>query len=170
MALAQRMIKIKPMLPAQWQLHKAVRCAALADAPYAYSSTLERALKQSDDDWATLTRQRASDTNGITYFAFEGETPCGMAACRVESDEAEMFAVWVAPTHRRKGVGLALVEFAGNWARLHGARLLNVGVYDDNAEALAFYRSIGFGDTGKTKPELSTEHRPVLLLAMNLQR
>jgi ribosomal protein S18 acetylase RimI-like enzyme len=163
------MIEIKPMLPDQWQLHKAVRCAALADAPYAYSSTLERALKQSDDDWAMLTRHRAGDANGLTYFAFEGETPCGMAACRIESGEAEMFAVWVAPRYRRNGVGLILVEFACNWAKLHGARRLNVGVYNDNAEALAFYRSIGFSDTGKIKPELSTENRTVLLLAMNLQ-
>ncbi|HXV43852.1 MAG TPA: GNAT family N-acetyltransferase, partial [Anaerolineae bacterium] len=83
--------------------------------------------------------------------------------------EAEMFAVWVAPTHRRKGVGLALVEFACNWTKLQSATLLSVGVYEDNAEALAFYRSIGFDDTGKVKSELSTKNRTVLLLAMNLQ-
>jgi ribosomal protein S18 acetylase RimI-like enzyme len=163
------MLKIKPMQLDQWQLHKAVRCAALADAPYAYSSTLESALKRSDDDWAALTRQRASEANNLTFFAFEGETPCGMAACSIEGDEAEMFGVWVAPTHRRNGVGLALVEFARDWAKLRGARLLKAGVFDDNAGALAFYHSVGFDDTGKIKPEFSTKDRTVLLLALDLQ-
>jgi len=44
-----------------------------------------------------------------------------------------------------------------------------VGVFDDNAGTLAFYRSAGFGDIGKTKPELSTKDRTMLLLATNLQ-
>jgi ribosomal-protein-alanine N-acetyltransferase len=115
-----------------------------------------------------LTQQRATDPGGITFFAFEGETVCGMAACKVEGDEAEMFAVWVAPLYRRSGAGTALIEFAGNWAERQGARRLKAGVYDDNAGALAFYRAAGFDDTGRIKPELSTNNRTVLLLVLNL--
>jgi ribosomal protein S18 acetylase RimI-like enzyme len=162
-------ITIKPMLADQWQLHKTIRCTALAAAPYAYSTTLESALKRSDEEWAALTQQRASDPHSVTFFAFAGETPCGMAACVVQGDEAEMFAVWVAPDHRRHGAGVALVEFAAQWARSHGAKLLKAGVFNDNTGALAFYRSTGFHDTGEVKPELSTEDRTVLLLAMSLQ-
>jgi ribosomal protein S18 acetylase RimI-like enzyme len=156
------------MLASQWQLHKTVRCAALAEAPYAFSTTLESALSRSDAEWAAFTHQRTSDPNSITFFAFAGETPCGMAACAIKEDEAEMFAVWVAPSHRRSGAGLALLQFAAQWAQSRGVKRLNVGVYNDNAGALAFYRSAGFKDTGKVKAELSTEDRTVFLLAMSL--
>jgi ribosomal protein S18 acetylase RimI-like enzyme len=158
-------ITVKPLMPDQWQLHKTIRCAALADAPYAFSTTLESALER---DWVEFTHQRATDPNSITFFAFAGDTPCGMAACAVEDDEAEMFAVWVAPSHRRSRAGLALVQFAAQWASSRGAKRLNVGVYNDNAGALAFYRSADFKETAKIKPEFSTEKRYVLLLAMAL--
>jgi ribosomal protein S18 acetylase RimI-like enzyme len=153
------------MLPDQWQLHKTIRCAALADAPCAFSTTLESALNR---DWAEFTRERASDPNSVTFIAFAGDTPCGMAACAIQDDEAEMFAVWVAPSHRRSGAGLALVQFASQWAKSHGAKRLNVGVFKDNLDAVAFYRSIGFSDTGQVNPEFSTENRPGLMLALSL--
>ena len=162
------MIEIKILLPDQWQLYRNLRCGALAEAPYAYSSTLEEALKRSDEDWQQLTRQYASDPNSITYFAFEDELPCGMAACVVDGGEAEMFAVWVDPAFRRKGVGGQLVEFARNWSESRGARKLKVGVFEDNPAALKFYRSVGFADSGLIKPGLSNESRTVILLTMNL--
>lgn len=162
------MIEVKPMSPDQWQLYKAVRCAALAEAPYAFSSTLEGALERSDEDWARITRQYASDPKGTTFFAFENEIPCAMSACVMDGDEAEMLAVWVDPAYRRKGVGGALLDFASEWSKSQGAELLKVGVFDDNPGALAFYRSAGFSDRGETKPELSSEKRTVLLLTMNL--
>lgn len=161
-------IEIKTLLPDQWQLYKRVRCAALAEAPYAFSSTLDGASKRSDEDWAQMTRKYASDPNGVTFFAFENKTACGMSACVIDGDEAEMYAVWVDPACRRKGVGRALIEFACTWSEARGAKRLKVGVFDDNAGALAFYRSAGFRDTGETKPELSSEERTVLLLKMRL--
>jgi ribosomal protein S18 acetylase RimI-like enzyme len=157
------------MLASQWQLHKTIRCAALAEAPYAFSTTLESALNRSEAEWAIFTHQRASDPNSVTFFAFAGETPCGMAACVIEGEEAEMFAVWVAPSHRRSGAGLALVQFAAQWAGSRGAKLLNVGVFSDNTDAVAFYRSVGFSDTGKVNPRFSSEDRPGLMLVMSLQ-
>ena len=162
------MIEINLLSPDQWQMYKTVRCAALATAPYAYSSTLEEALKRSDEDWQQLTLQYASDPNSITYFAFEDEVPCGISACVVDGSEAEMFAVWVDPVYRRKGIGSQLVEFARTWSELQGAIKLKVGVFDDNLVALAFYRSAGFKDLGLIKPELSSEDQTVVLLAMNL--
>lgn len=162
------MIEIKTLSPEGWQLYKTMRCAALAEAPYAYSNALEGVLKRSDEDWQQLTLQYASDPNSITYFVFEGEVPCGISACVVDGSEAEMFAVWVDPAYRRKGIGSQLIEFARTWSELQGARKLKVGVFDDNLAALVFYRSAGFKDLGLIKPELSSEDRTVVLLTMNL--
>jgi ribosomal protein S18 acetylase RimI-like enzyme len=162
------MIEIKTMSPDQWQLYKTMRCGALAEAPYAYSSTLDDALKRSDEDWQQLTRQYARDPNSVTYFAFEDEVPCGISACVIDGSEAEMFAVWVDPSYRRKGVGTQLVEYARVWSVSQGARKLKVGVFDDNPAGLMFYHSAGFQDLGQIKPELSSKDRTVHLLAMNL--
>lgn len=161
------MIEIKILMPEQWQLYKNLRCAALADAPYAYSSTLDEALKRSDEDWQQLSLQYARDPS-VTYFAFEEEVPCGMSACVIDGSEAEMFALWVDPIFRRKGVGGRLVEFARAWSGSRGCRKLKVGVFDDNPAALMFYRSAGFEDVGQIKPELSSRDRTVRLLTMNL--
>lgn len=159
------MIEIRVMQPDQWQLYKAVRCAALADAPYAFSGTLENAQQQSDAEWAAITYQRATKPKNVIFFTFEGESACGMSACGVdEANEAEMFAVWVASTHRRKGVGVALIDFANQWAKEQGAKLLKVGVFADNTGAVKFYLANGFQDIGRTKPELSSAQRTVLLL------
>lgn len=162
------MIVIKPMLPDQWQLHKVVRTAALADAPYAYSTTLETAHKRSDGDWSRLTEQYISNPNSITYFVYNDDVPCGMCACVIAGDAAEMFAVWVDPAHRRKGAGRALIDYACSWSEGKGAVKMKVGVYDDNPQALAFYRSAGFVDRGEINPELSNEERRVLMLARDL--
>ena len=160
-------IEIKIMQPDQWRLYKSVRCAALADAPYAFSGTLDRALQRSDEDWVIITWQRATKPGQITFFAFEGETTYGMSACGIDpknANEAEMSAVWVTPTQRHSGVGDALIDFAVQWATEQGASLLNVGVYDDNVGALKFYSSNGFQDVGRTKTELANDQRTVLLL------
>jgi len=165
----QVIVEIKPMLAEQWQLHKAVRCAALAEAPYAYSSTLESVLKRSDEDWRNITQRYASHPNSVTYFAFENENPSGMSACVINGNEVEMFAVWVDPAYRRNGVGHALIDFGRTWSQSKGAARLRVGIFDDNSDALAFYRSVGFTDSGRTDPILSTVSRAVFLYTMDLQ-
>ena len=162
------MIEIKPMLPDQWKEYKTLRCAALAEAPYAYNSTLEDAMKRSDDDWQQITRQYASHPNSRTHFAFDDDNACGMAACVINGDEVELYAVWVDPAYRRKGVGRALIDFGRAWSQTKGATQLRVGIFDDNPAALAFYRSLGFIDSGRFDPVLSTEERAVLLYTIHL--
>lgn len=157
------------MLPDQWKEYKTMRCAALAEAPYAYSSTLENALERSAEDWMQITHQYTSHSNSVTYFAFEDNAACGMSACVISGEEVELYAVWVDPAHRRKGVGRALIDFGRTWSRSKSATQLRVGIFDDNIDALAFYRSVGFTDSGRTDPVLSTEKRAVLLYTMYLQ-
>ena len=51
----------------------------------------------------------------------------------------------VAPEHRRKGLARALVERAEILLRERGCPKLNLQVRSDNAEALGFYASLGYG-------------------------
>ncbi len=50
----------------------------------------------------------------------------------------------VAPERRGGGLGRALMEAAGNWLRDRGAPKIQLMVRGDNAEALGFYRALGF--------------------------
>ncbi len=163
-------VEIHPLTPDAWQLHRAVRLAALADAPYAFTTRLADVAGRSDDEWADLTRRRAQDPNGITYFAYVDGEPCGMAACVLTDLGAEMLAVWVAPQRRRQGVAEAMVDYAWDWALSRGAAQLVVGVFADNADAIALYRRVGFVDTGEQRVTHSEPDRAVLILSMPLTR
>jgi ribosomal protein S18 acetylase RimI-like enzyme len=161
-------VEIRPLQPDQWALHKSLRLAALADAPYAFTTQLADVVARPDEEWADLTRRRAGDPNGVTYFAIIEEEPCGMAACVLSEMGAEMLSVWVAPGCRRSGVGQALVDYAQDWASRRNADTLVVGVYADNLDAIAFYQRVGFQLTGVERFASRTVHRPILVLLISL--
>jgi len=51
----------------------------------------------------------------------------------------------VANSWRRRGVGTALIRDAERWAVAHGAKWLELGVYEFNDDARAFYGALGYG-------------------------
>jgi RimJ/RimL family protein N-acetyltransferase len=54
----------------------------------------------------------------------------------------------VAETHRRQGIGRALLEQAVAWARRHGITKLELHVFPHNGPALALYEAFGFRREG----------------------
>jgi RimJ/RimL family protein N-acetyltransferase len=57
----------------------------------------------------------------------------------------------VAASHRRLGVGTALLEGAVDWARAHGIRKLELHVFPWNEPALRLYERFGFEREGYRK-------------------
>lgn len=57
----------------------------------------------------------------------------------------------VASTHRRRGIGRALLDQAVAWARGVGVRKLELHVFPHNAAAIALYESFGFRREGYRK-------------------
>jgi ribosomal-protein-alanine N-acetyltransferase len=55
----------------------------------------------------------------------------------------------VSPEQRRQGVGSLLMESLLDFCRKTGARLLRLEVAVDNQGAIAFYRRLGFEETGR---------------------
>jgi RimJ/RimL family protein N-acetyltransferase len=57
----------------------------------------------------------------------------------------------VAATHRRRGIGRALLNQAVTWARGAGVRKLELHVFPHNEAAIALYEAFGFEREGYRK-------------------
>ncbi|MGV8872694.1 MAG: N-acetylglutamate synthase, CG3035 family [Rhodococcus sp. (in: high G+C Gram-positive bacteria)] len=55
-------------------------------------------------------------------------------------------SLWVAPDHRRNGLGTLMCGELVRWGREHGATHAYLQVAVDNTDALALYRDLGFTD------------------------
>ena len=148
------MIILKPITPQFTASFRAVRLRALQDTPLAFGSTHAQESQLSEADW----EERAARWNGtraMGYLAWDGDDACGIAACFLEGDDAtkaHLVSMWVAPTHRRRGVGRLLVNKVSDWARARHARTLRLMVTSNNEGAIRFYERLGFTKTGRTEP------------------
>lgn len=69
----------------------------------------------------------------------------GNAISQISGDRhAHVFLLYVLPEHRRKGIGLALMQLAEAWARERGDRQIGLQVFESNLPALTLYRRLGF--------------------------
>jgi len=94
----------------------------------------------------------SSDRTSILLAA--ASSIVGLATVRLQS--APDFAVFVPqrwgviddimvlPSWRRRGIGARLARAAENWASDGGAAWLELGVYEFNTEARAFYEALGY--------------------------
>jgi ribosomal protein S18 acetylase RimI-like enzyme len=85
-----------------------------------------------------------------------GEAACGVCQLRYRlsvwtgADDCWLEDLYVRGDARRGGVGRALVGAGVERARARGCRRIELDVNEQNADALAFYRSLGF--TTEPKP------------------
>ena len=63
-----------------------------------------------------------------------------------------LVSMWVAPTHRKQGVGKTLVSKIADWAKLQSVGTLQLLVTDKNGTAIDFYKKLGFELRGNTEP------------------
>jgi len=71
----------------------------------------------------------------------------GFAIMKYGDDEAQLFLLAVRPSHRRRGIGTALLSWLAVTARTAGIRVIRLQVRATNEAAIAFYRGVGFRAT-----------------------
>ncbi|GIF73653.1 GNAT family N-acetyltransferase [Asanoa siamensis] len=128
-----------------WRLWRDLRLAALAEAPYAFGSTLADWQHAGEDQW----RDRLRIPGARDLVAYVDDSPVGMAS-GVPAGPAtiEIISVWVSPAGRGRGVGDALIGTLVAWAaeeRSAGARL---SVRPTNTQAIRLYERAGFIHVG----------------------
>jgi ribosomal protein S18 acetylase RimI-like enzyme len=124
-----------------WELLRELRLRSLADAPEAFTSTVERETVLTPDDWRSRTSNSA--------VAFTDEQPKGMAVFITDGAKGQLVGMWVAPEARGTGAAAALVDAVA--ARAGEKRQpLWLCVYVDNPRAKRFYERYGFVADGET--------------------
>jgi len=128
-----------------WRQLRDARLAALAEAPYAFASTLAREEAFTDEVW----RERAG--SGRTFGAWRDSEIVGLATGFPEEPPTgwHLVGMWVAPECRGQGIADELVGAVCDLARQSGATSVRLWVTDANDRGRAFYRRLGFAATGQ---------------------
>ncbi|HEY2442513.1 MAG TPA: GNAT family N-acetyltransferase [Streptosporangiaceae bacterium] len=139
--------EVRRVRPDDWATLREVRLAALADAPYAFASTLENESGQDEQRW----RERIGRD---TYFlGWDGGRPAGLAGTfRQQDGDWHLISMWVSPQARGTGLADELVDVVVRHVRGQGAANLLLWVADGNDRARDFYLRVGFRSTGRRQP------------------
>ncbi|HWD55082.1 MAG TPA: GNAT family N-acetyltransferase [Acidimicrobiales bacterium] len=144
-----------------WREIRDIRLRSLADAPEAFTSTLERESAYDETKWRDL-------ASSGRWFVADDEGPVGVAVGvpdrSGDPSRHELVGMWVASSHRRSGVARRLVDAVTVWAASEGADTLSLGVREDNVEALAAYLRMGLEPSGETVPEVGRPTKAIIVL------
>lgn len=101
--------------------------------------------------WVEIAGKNASQKSSSGKFSpFSPVLPVGClwlgnVIDQVTGDRhSHIFMIYVAPKHRRQGIGSALIQHAENWARERGDRQISLQVFLDNQPALNLYQKMGY--------------------------
>jgi ribosomal protein S18 acetylase RimI-like enzyme len=119
---------------------------ALLDSPDAYTSSYAR-----ESDWGEAEWRRLFDAANC-YVAREAEKVVGLARSLAEPLRPwirHLESIWVAPTHRRRGVFRSLLRSLAEIDYRTGVTDLMLWVLEDNYDAQRAYEALGFQPTGE---------------------
>jgi RimJ/RimL family protein N-acetyltransferase len=154
-------IRIARLVPDDWAAFRDVRLAALAEAPYAFGSTL--AYEQGHDEaaWRSRLDSRAQ------FAVRDGDgAVIGTAGALGAPPVIRLISMWIAPAARGGGLGEALVRHVIAYVRELGARELQLAVALANPGAERLYERCGFRRIGTPFPIRDGE--PALEIEMTL--
>lgn len=142
------MVGVRRVRPDEWSELRALRLESLQDSPHAFWRRYDEDLALTDDAW----REWAESP---CFVAVDDGRLVGMVVGMGDEDDRELanlYAMYVTPDARRRGVGEALVDAQLAWARDAGFARVRLMVNVDNESAHRLYERCGFRDTGHTEP------------------
>ncbi len=151
--------------PSRWGEAKALRLQALENDPLAFATSYEEALEYADEVWRTRTKAAFEREGAIALYAEVDGTLVGMAGAgwsdrRKTRHVAEVYAVYVKPNHRGKGIGAALVQgLLDELKALPQIEKVKLSVTGSNEAAVALYRRLGFEAVGNARRALKIDGR-----------
>jgi RimJ/RimL family protein N-acetyltransferase len=149
-------VLVRRIRGSEWEAYRAIRLAALSDAPDAFASTYDAEENRPDHEWQQRAEANAT-SDGSTLFVLVDDDDGwqGMAGGYSPGEppaDVELISMWLAPACRGTGQGAALVDAVVSWARDRGARTIGLWVTDGNQPAQRLYERCGFVATGDRQP------------------
>ncbi len=148
-----------------------VRELRLDDAPQA-DALNEEALARGAARWGAADYARLAQGQFPERFSLVTEEPpgrlAGLLVASVIAAVGEILNLAVARGLLRKGIGTALVEEAARRMAQAGAARVWLEVRASNGAALAFYRRLGFRETGRRPAYYRDPQEDALLLESSL--
>ena len=120
----------------------------------AFGSTWKRERAFPDQQWKERARQGSEAWDQGTWVLREKEGRLfGMVTARGEGEGVKIFALWVEPRLRGRGLGSQLLDRALLWCRIqYPKRSVTLQVNPREAAAVALYARQGFVFTGESEP------------------
>jgi len=146
--------RIRPFAPFEWETYKDLRLRSLSDSPDAFGRTLVEEQERSDADWSSRLESGTNSNIDLALVAEVEGKPIGLAWGRIEvsnPEVANLYQMWVAPSHRHLGIGQKLLETVIAWARSRNTSYLEVGVTHGDSPAIRLYKRTGFEPVGKPR-------------------
>ncbi|HYI44307.1 MAG TPA: GNAT family N-acetyltransferase [Actinomycetota bacterium] len=144
------MVEIRGAGADEWSTIRKVRLAALTDTPDAFWATHVEEIDKPEAWW------RHFINAGAWFLAWDGDRAVGIVAVLRDPELGEatrrLISMWVHPEARGAGIGVELVDAAVAWARVDGAREVQLEVTAGNDAAARLYERCGFSPTGVTTP------------------
>jgi len=123
-----------------------LRLQALTESPRAFSSTYEREVARTIEDWRRWLAPAA------TFILEADGEPRGLVAGVPDQNDASimhLMAMWVHPDIRGTGAADALISSVKAFATELGATHLHLKVVENNGRAKRCYERAGFRATGR---------------------
>lgn len=142
---------------AYWEL----RLEALQDSPEAFGTSYEEAIQRNNP--IERVKQNLKIKGNYTFGAFDQDELIGMVTLLQESSlkmmhRANIFAMYVSPTGRGKGIGKSLMELAIKQAKeSKEIKKINLSVVSSNEAAKNLYLQLGFKIFGTEEMALKVE-------------
>jgi len=147
--------KIRTFAAHEWCIYRDLRLRALTDSPDAFGRTLAEEQDRSDAEWSSHLASGNDSSWDLPLVAEVDREPIGLAWGRIDRsnpDVANLYQMWVAPSHRCLGAGQMLLGVVIAWARAKNASYLNLGVTCGDSPAMRLYTRAGFEPTGRSQP------------------
>jgi diamine N-acetyltransferase len=147
-------VDLRPLTPADYEAY----LERVAELDAVHREALPRVFRATPAGEPSRTRatfeQLLADDSVLLVGAWEHERLAGYAHAilrvieerwiRVGRTYVELDNLAVGASWQRRGIGVALVGAVERWARDRGATELELGVWEANAGAVAFYDQLGF--------------------------
>ena len=143
------MIDVRSIQADEGELLRAVRLAALLNAPAAFLETYDEVASDPSDVWAARAAASTGEGDQLIMVALDQGRPVGMAGIAREFGQrrrhrATLWGVWLDPAHRGRGVGRQLVSTALDWAREREVRAVYLEVVENEDPSWSLYGRLGF--------------------------